>query len=104
VKSLAGRKSKYSGVFWNKRDKKWCVRVWRDKTHKQVGTSANEKEAAEMYDDYCEEHDLGWPLNFPSRLGLYTAQPFPNKHNPKKRKAASGETTTKPRKKKKSRK
>jgi hypothetical protein len=92
-------------VFWDKRDKKWRVRAWRDETHKLVGSSANEKEAAEIYDDYCDDHDLGWPLNFPSRLGsLYTVQPFPNKHNPKKRKAASGETTTKPGKKKRSRK
>ena len=98
------RRSKYPNVSWDKRNKKWNVRVWKDETHKQVGTSANEKEAAEIYDDYCDDHDLGWPLNFPSRLGLYTAKPFPNKHNPKKRKAASGETTTKPGKKKRSRK
>jgi len=104
VKAEPNRKSEYSGVFWDKRDKKWRVRAWRDKTHKLVGTSANEKEAAEMYDDYCNDHDLGWPLNFPSRLGWYTVQPFPNKHNPKKRKPAASGETTKPRKKKKSRK
>ena len=58
-----------------------------DKTFKQIGQFANERKAAEAYDDYCAEHDLGWPLNFPARYGLaYTAVPFPNKHNPKKRK------------------
>jgi hypothetical protein len=80
--------------------------VWEDETRKQKGQFANERKAAEAYDDYCAEHDLGWPLNFPARYGLaYTAVPFPNEHNPKKRKqelvVAGRGSSGRPRKKKK---
>ena len=99
VKAKPGRRSKYSGLAWSKRCAKWCVHVWEDETRKQKGQFADEQEAAKAYDDYCHQHDLGWPLNFPARLGsLYKVSSFPNKHNPNKRKPERG-GKTKPRKK-----
>ena len=100
VKGKPGRRSKYSGLTWCKRCAKWCVHVWEDETRKQKGQFADEQEAAKAYDDYCHQHDLGWPLNFPARLGsLYKVSSFPNKHCPNKRKFAGRGGKTKPRKK-----
>jgi hypothetical protein len=61
--------SKFKGVCWSRRDKKWESKIkFRGKTI-HLGLFVSEVEAAKAYDSKARE--LGWPeygLNFPSEF------------------------------------
>ena len=41
--------SKYKGVTWNKKSKKWQAQIWMNNKCKVLGQFLNEKEAAKVY-------------------------------------------------------
>merc|ERR1711965_1246782 len=57
------RPSKYVGVTWNKKNKKWQAKIMTNGEEKHLGYSHDEKEAARMYDEQAAL--LGKPVNFP---------------------------------------
>ena len=61
------RPSKYVGVSWKKRDKKWEVAIRIDGKRKGLGFYHDEKEAARIYDDMAAV--FGRPVNFPLHEG-----------------------------------
>merc|ERR1711934_62676 len=64
------RPSKYVGVTWDKRDKKWQAQIRID----------DEKEAARIYDEHAAL--LGKPVNFPLHEGMKQAvKPAPCRNN-----------------------
>lgn len=48
--------SKYLGVSWHKRTKKWLAHICIDKKQKHLGLFVEEKEAAICYNKYAIEH------------------------------------------------
>ena len=65
------RPSKYVGVNWNKRDKKWQAQIRIDGKMKSLGYYHDEKEAARMFDEQAAL--LGRPVNFPLHEGMEQA-------------------------------
>ena len=65
------RPSKYVGVSWNKREKKWQVRIQIDGKMRGLGYDHDEKEAARIYDEQAAL--LGKPVNFPLHEGMEQA-------------------------------
>ncbi len=63
-----GGSSRYKGVCWHKRDKKWHARLHhRGKTH-HLGSFTNEKDAARAYDKAARKHHKSYAtLNFPHK-------------------------------------
>jgi len=58
------KKSQYTGVYWHKQIKKWCVRVWLNGgKSKYGGTFNDELDAAKRVNQLCEE--LRIPLQIP---------------------------------------
>lgn len=52
LSDMNGKKaSKYRGVCWHKRDKKWQARIWFEGNSKYLGYFDNEEEAAEAYQE-----------------------------------------------------
>ena len=60
-----GRSSKYLGVGWHKRDKKWRVNIKVGGKMKSLGNFADEIAAARAYDAFVIAEKLNKPLNFP---------------------------------------
>ena len=60
-------RSKFVGVTWYKREKKWQVRIKIDGKTKTVGYFDDEKEAACKYDEQAAL--LNKPVNFPQHEG-----------------------------------
>jgi hypothetical protein len=60
-------RSKFVGVTWYKREKKWQVRIKIDGKTKTVGYFHDEKEAACKYDEQAAL--LNKPMNFPQHEG-----------------------------------
>ena len=62
---ISGLTSKYRGVSWNKRDKKWLVTIRMDGKSKTIAYFVDETAAARTYDAFVIAKKLGKPLNFP---------------------------------------
>ena len=65
------RPSKYVGVSWNKKNKKWIAQITIDGKRKNLGLYHDEKEAARIYDEQAAL--LGKPVNFPLHEGMEQA-------------------------------
>ena len=65
------RPSKYVGVSWEERRKKWQAKIMINGKRKFLGYSHDEKEAARMYDEQATI--LGKPVNFPLHEGMEQA-------------------------------
>ena len=65
------RPSKYVGVTWDKKNKKWKGQIEIDGKDKYLGLYHDEKEAARIYDE--EAALLGKPVNFPLHEGMEQA-------------------------------
>ncbi len=63
----ATSRSKFVGVTWNKKDKKWQVRIRNDGRTRCLGSFNDEKEAACKYDEQAVL--LRKPVNFPHHEG-----------------------------------
>ncbi len=50
--------SKYNGVSWSKKAKKYLVQIMVDKKHIYLGLFVNEEDAAKKYNDYIDFHNL----------------------------------------------
>ncbi len=51
-----GITSKYKGVYYNKVNKGYITQIYANDKMTYIGTSKNQKEAAEMYDKWVEEN------------------------------------------------
>ena len=60
-----GRSSKYRGLSWDKRGKKWRASTKVDGKTKNLGSFADEIAAARAYDAFVIIKKLNKPLNFP---------------------------------------
>ena len=69
--SSSPRRSKYVGVSWFKRDKKWQATIQINGKSKGLGYYHDEKEAARIYDEQAAL--LGKPVNFPLHEGMEQA-------------------------------
>ena len=70
------RPSKYVGVSWNKKSKKWEASIKIEGKNKSLGYYHDEKEAARMYDEQAAL--LGRSVNFPLHEGMeQAAKPAP---------------------------
>ena len=65
------RPSKYVGVSWEERRKKWQAKIRIDGKNKSLGLYHDEKEAARIYDEQAAL--LGRPVNFPLHEGMEQA-------------------------------
>ena len=90
-KKKSGKKSKWRGVSWSRRQKKWSVFYnIKDVTY-FVGRYKNEKAAAEAYDDAVRAAGLDRKLNFPKRRPKLASskKPASSKGAAKKKKSSS---------------
>jgi hypothetical protein len=62
-------KSRFVGVCWNKRDKKWMVRATDKGKKKHIGYYDDETAAARAFDAYVVANKINTDLNFPSAPG-----------------------------------
>ena len=62
-------KSRFVGVSWNKREKKWRVGVSVKGKNKHLGLYDDETAAARAFDAYVIANKINTDLNFPSALG-----------------------------------
>ena len=69
--SSSPRRSKYVGVTWNKKNKKWQAQITINGKSKNLGYYHDEKEAARIYDEQAAL--LGKPVNFPLHEGMEQA-------------------------------
>ena len=86
------KKSKYRGVSWLAREKKWYVQYYRKGVSYSVGRYKNEKAAAEAYDDAVRAAGLTKKaLNFPKRRPKRASskKPASSKGPAKKKKPSS---------------
>ena len=66
------RRSKYVGVYWDKRSCKWAARISHEGKERWKGTFHIEEEAARAFDDAARElrggaaHGAKFSLNFPT--------------------------------------
>ena len=74
------RPSKYVGVSWHMKNKKWQAKVTINGKRKYLGYYHDEKEAARIYDEQAAL--LGKPVNFPLHEGMEQAVK-PNKDRSK---------------------
>ena len=64
-RSIKDTTSKFKGVSWNKRDKKWEVRITVKGKYKFLGYFNCEKQAAEAYDEAAKKYQKEFAnLNF----------------------------------------
>jgi len=57
--------SKYKGVYWSKRDKKWQVQICHNNKRKHIGQFDNEIQAAKAYDEAAKKYHKEFAvLNF----------------------------------------
>lgn len=59
------QKSRYTGVSFHKKQRKWSAYVCYQKQQKVIGSFATELEAAQARDDYVKAHGYPLKLNFP---------------------------------------
>ena len=85
----SGKKSKWRGVSWHVRVKKWqAVYDIKEVTY-HVGYYGNERAAAEAYDDAVRAAGLDYKLNFPKRRPKRAPKPASSKGAAKKKKPSS---------------
>lgn len=66
IRKLKFKTSKFHGVFWNKGNKKWRVRIKRKGIEKHVGYFLSEIEAAKQYDVVAKKFFKEFAfINFP---------------------------------------
>ena len=59
-------RSKYKGIYWEKKQKQWGVRIMTNRTSKYIGSYKDEIEAAKAYDKAAKKyHGEFASLNFP---------------------------------------
>ena len=64
---LSHKTSKYKGVYWHKKNKKWAAQITSNKKTYRLGYFTNETEAALTYDKAARKfHGEFASLNFPS--------------------------------------
>ena len=71
--ALATTSSKYRGVYWHKKRRKWQVQFTVHGKNKHFGYFNDEVEAARAYDDEARKH--GKPLNFDTTAELSAVPP-----------------------------
>ena len=65
-KRSGNSRSRYKGIWWDKRWKKWCAEIRVNKTKIRLGSYDDEIEAAKAYDRAAKKyHDEFASLNFP---------------------------------------
>lgn len=62
---LPKQKSRYRGVWLNRRYGSWIARIGYETQEIRLGSFRTEEEAARAYDDFVIQHGLDRPLNFP---------------------------------------
>ena len=78
--SSSHRPSKYVGVTWGMKEKKWKAAIKIDGKKKRLGYSHDEKEAARMFDEQAAL--LGKSVNFPLHEGMEQAVKRAPKRSP----------------------
>ena len=64
-KNAASKSSRFRGVFWNRRSKKWQVGIYTNGKQKFLGSFIDEEKAGCAFDTYVVDNNLDRPLNFP---------------------------------------
>ena len=81
------RPSKFVGVNWEKKKKKWRAQIMRNGNTQYLGLFVDEKEAARVYDEQAIL--LGKPVNFPLHEGMEQAvKKAPHGSGPKRKSRA----------------
>ena len=88
-KKVPGKKSKWRGVSWARREKKWQVDYHIKEVTYYVGSFVDERAAAEAYDDAVRAAGLDRKLNFPKRRPKRAPKPASSKGAAKKKKSSS---------------
>jgi len=90
-KKVPGKKSKWRGVSWARREKKWQVDYHIKEVTYFVGYYGDERAAAEAYDDAVRAAGLDRKLNFPKRRPKRASskKPASSKGAAKKKKSSS---------------
>ena len=88
-KKVPGKKSKWRGVSWARREKKWQVDYHIKEVTYFVGYYGDERAAAEAYDDAVRAAGLDRKLNFPKRRPKRAPKPASSKGAAKKKKSSS---------------
>ena len=90
-KKVPGKKSKWRGVSWHARKKKWRVVYLIKEVTYHVGYYGDERAAAEAYDDAVHAAGLTNRLNFPKRRPKRAPRkkPASSKGAAKKKKSSS---------------
>jgi len=88
----ASMTSRFRGVCWHKRDKKWEVIIVNGKL-KSVGYFADEIEAAHAYDAYVIVNGIATPRNFPNKAEDAVLAEAERGRAAKKRKTAAGKSS-----------
>ncbi len=73
------RPSNYGGVYWNKREKKWEVKIMIDGKSKFLGYHLDENEAARIYDEQAARFNK--PVNFPQHEGQEQVRKYAARFN-----------------------
>jgi len=58
------KSSKYTGIYWNKSDRRWQARAKINKQRHYIGNFLDELTAAKMYDKFIKWHGIKRKLNF----------------------------------------
>jgi len=53
---LEGKSSKFKGVSWSRKARKWTASIYVNGNSKHLGTFSSEMDAALAYDDAAERH------------------------------------------------
>ena len=93
-KKVASMSSRFRGVCWYERDKKWQVRIGVDGKQKNIGRFVDEVEAAHAYDAHAIANGIDTPRNFPSENeDDVVAEAKRVRDAPKKRKNAASKSS-----------
>ena len=67
-KLFATKSSRFRGVCWQKKDKKWMVRIRVNGKQKTIGYFSSEIAAARKYDAFALDNGIDTVRNFPNRI------------------------------------
>jgi hypothetical protein len=67
------KRSRYVGVCWKKREKKWCAKIKVRGVQQSLGYFDDEAEGARAYDAAVAAQNLPYPRNFPGEPGAEQA-------------------------------
>ena len=65
---MATKSSRFRGVCWQKKDKKWMVRIRVNGKQKTIGYFTSEIAAARKYDAFAMANRIDTVRNFPNRI------------------------------------